>query len=135
MLVGRRFRLAHIRFGPKIIECSTFRKKPEPVDATNEEEDSLYQKHDNNFGTVEEDAQRRDFTINGILYNIRGFEIVDHVGGLKDLRRKIIRTIGDPDTRMVEDPVRRLRAIRFASRLGFKIERHTWKSILKLQSM
>ena len=132
MLVGRRFRLAHIRFGPKIIECSTFRKKPEPVDATNEEEDSLYQKHDNNFGTVEEDAQRRDFTINGILYNIRGFENVDHVGGLKDLRRKIIRTIGDPDTRMVEDPVRMLRAIRFAARLGFRIERRTWKSIVKL---
>jgi poly(A) polymerase len=131
VLIGRRFRLAHIRFGRKIIECSTFRKKPEPVDATNEEEASLYQHRDNSFGTPEEDAWRRDFTINGLFYDLRRFEVVDYVGGLEDLEKKVIRTIGDPDVRMQEDPVRMLRAIRFASRLGFKIERRTWKAIRK----
>ncbi len=134
VLIGRRFRLAHIRFGPKIIECSTFRKKPEPIDATNEEEASLYQARNNDFGTPEEDAFRRDFTVNGIFYSTDKFRVIDHVGGLEDLKKKIIRTIGEPDVRMKEDPVRMLRAIRFASRLKFKIERKTWKSILKCHS-
>lgn len=130
-LIGRRFRLAHIRYGDKVIECSTFRKKPEPVDATNDEEASLYMRHDNTFGTPREDAERRDFTINGLFYDIDSFQIIDYVGGCEDLKRKLIRTIGDPDVRFREDPVRMLRAIRFAARLGFKIERKTWKSILR----
>lgn len=130
-LIGRRFRLAHIRFGTKIIECSTFRKEPEPVDATNEEESSLYQHRNNDFGTPEEDAARRDFTVNGIFYSIDKFRIIDYVGGLDDLKKKVIRTIGEPGVRMQEDPVRMLRAIRFASRLKFTIERRTWKAILK----
>ncbi|MFC1499193.1 polynucleotide adenylyltransferase PcnB [Verrucomicrobiota bacterium] len=133
-LIGRRFRLAHIRFGSKIIECSTFRKQPEPVDATNEEEVSLYQHRDNTYGTPREDASRRDFTINGIFYDIDGFRIIDHVDGLKDLKKKLIRTIGDPNIRFCEDPVRMIRAIRFASRLGFAIERRTWASILRHHS-
>lgn len=130
-LVGRRFRLAHIKFGNKTIECSTFRKKPEPVDATNDEEASLYLHHDNTFGTPKEDAERRDFTINGIFYDIESFKVIDYVGGCDDLKRKRIRTIGVPDVRFCEDPVRMLRAIRFASRLGFDIERRTWKSICR----
>lgn len=128
-LVGRRFRLAHIRFGQKVIECSTFRRQPEPVDATNAEEASLYQHRDNTFGTPQEDAWRRDFTINGIFYDIDSFKVIDYVGGLRDLKKKVIRTIGDPNIRMREDPVRMLRAIRFASRLGFTIERRTWNAM------
>lgn len=130
-LIGRRFRLAHIKFGDKVIECSTFRKKPEPVDATNDEETSLYMRHDNTFGTPREDAERRDFTINGLFYDIESFQIIDYVGGCEDLKRRLIRTIGDPDVRFLEDPVRMLRAIRFAARLGFEIERRTWKSLLR----
>jgi poly(A) polymerase len=133
-LIGRRFRLAHIRFGTKVIECSTFRKKPEPVDATNEEEDSLYLQHDNTYGSPREDAFRRDFTINGIFYDIDRFRIIDYVNGLDDLEKKVIRTIGDPDIRFCEDPVRMIRSIRFASRLKFKIEPRTWSSILRHRS-
>jgi poly(A) polymerase len=130
-LIGRRFRLAHIRFGTNVIECSTFRKQPEPVDATNDEESSLFMHHDNAYGTPKEDALRRDFTINGIFYDIHSFKIIDYVGGLKDIKNKIVRTIGEPDVRLCEDPVRMLRAIRFASRLGFTIERRTWSSMLR----
>lgn len=133
-LVGRRFRLVHIRFGSKVIESSTFRKQPEPVDATSEEEASLYLHHDNAYGTPQQDAMRRDFTINGIFYDIDSFKIIDYVGGLDDLKRKLIRTIGDPDIRFREDPVRMVRAIRFASRLGFAIERRTWSSIQRHHS-
>ena len=131
VLIGRRFRLAHIRFGKKVIECSTFRKQPEPVDATNDEEASLYMHRDNAYGSPKEDALRRDFTINGIFYDIDSFKIIDYVGGLADLKKKLIRTIGDPDVRFCEDPVRMLRAIRFAARLGFDIDRRSWKSILR----
>ena len=130
-LIGRRFRLAHIRFGDKVIETSTFRRKPEPVDATDEEEKVLYQHRDNTFGTPEEDAKRRDFTVNGLFYDLATFDLIDHVGGLKDLKRKVIRAIGDPDVRFREDPVRMLRAIRFASRLGFSIERRTLRALKK----
>ncbi len=133
-LIGRRFRLAHIRFGQKIIECSTFRKQPEPVDATNEEESSLYLHHDNAYGTPKQDALRRDFTINGLFYDIDSFKVIDYVGGLKDLKKKRVCTIGDPDIRFCEDPVRMLRAIKFAARMGFTIERCTWKSILSNHS-
>ena len=127
-LVGRRFRLAHIRFGPKIIETSTFRRAPEtPADA--DEHSDLLQRHDNTFGTPEEDARRRDFTINGLFYDISTFSVIDHVGGLADLERRVIRSIGNPDIRFREDPVRMIRAVRFASRLGFTIEPETWASI------
>jgi poly(A) polymerase len=127
-LIGRRFRLAHIVYGKNIIETSTFRKEPEESDATTDE---LYQHHDNTFGTAEEDAKRRDFTVNAIYYSIHDFSLIDYVGGMKDMEKKVIRTIGVPAIRFQEDPVRMIRAIRFASKLNFKIEPKTYKAILK----
>jgi poly(A) polymerase len=127
-LVGRRFRLAHIRFGrDKVIETSTFRRQPDP----NQSEESLVQWDDNQFGTPEEDAFRRDFTINGLFYDLHDFSVIDHVGGLPDLKRKLIRTIGDPNIRFREDPVRMVRAVRFAGRLGFRLEMRTRRAITK----
>lgn len=130
-LVGRRFRLAHIRFGTKIIETSTFRRMPESAPDASDPAADLFHKHDNTFGTPEEDAIRRDFTINGLFYDIETFALIDYVGGLKDLRRKTIRCIGDPDIRFREDPVRMLRAVRFSGRLGFRLDGRTYRGILK----
>ena len=126
-LIGRRFRLAHIVFGRKVIETSTFRKQPE----ASEGENSLYQAKDNTFGTPEEDAKRRDFTVNGLFYDIKTFSVIDYVGGLKDLDKKVLRSIGDPNIRFREDPVRMMRAVKFAARLGFEIDRACRKAILK----
>lgn len=135
-LIGRRFRLALIKFGPnKQIEVSTFRRQPEQEDV---EDDSrpgaLYQFEDNYFGTPAEDAFRRDFTINGLFYDIRTFDVIDYVGGLKDLDRKILRCIGDPNIRFREDPVRMMRAVRFAMRLGFSIHKDSERAIEKHHS-
>lgn len=118
-LVGKRFRLAHIVFGKKVIETATFRKAPDP-DAV-QDEHGLYQHEDNTFGTPQEDALRRDFTVNGLFYDIKTFSIIDYVGGLKDLKNKCIRSIGDPCIRFREDPVRMMRAVRFAAKLGFDV--------------
>ncbi|MDA0991820.1 MAG: polynucleotide adenylyltransferase PcnB [Verrucomicrobia bacterium] len=141
-LIGRRFRLIHVRFGQNVIETSTFRRRPDPEepdtsiaesdDAETQEDsgnDGLYQDRDNTFGTAEEDAWRRDFTINALFYDIRTFAIIDYVGGLQDLEQNLIRCIGDPEIRMREDPVRMVRAVRFAARLGFKIEKNTFEAI------
>jgi poly(A) polymerase len=129
MLIGRRFRLAHIRFGPKIIETSTFRRQPETEIDPQDPDADLFHRSDNTFGTPEEDAWRRDFTINGLFYDIKSFSVIDYVGGLEDLENKLIRSIGDPDLRFREDPVRMLRAVRFASRLGFGFEQETMAAI------
>ncbi|MBN2712003.1 MAG: polynucleotide adenylyltransferase PcnB [Planctomycetes bacterium] len=129
-LIGRRFRLAHIKYGEKIIETSTFRALPKHQDPDDPEAD-LFQRDDNAFGTPMEDALRRDFTINGLFYDIENFSVIDYVGGLEDLEEKVIRCIGDPDIRFREDPVRMLRAVRFASRLGFTIEKNTLSAIQK----
>lgn len=118
-LVGKRFRLAHIVFGKKVIETATFRKAPNPNAV--QDEHGLYQSEDNTFGTPQEDALRRDFTVNGLFYDIKTFSIIDYVGGLKDLQDKCIRSIGDPCIRFREDPVRMMRAVRFAAKLGFEI--------------
>ena len=128
-LVGRRFRLAHIRFGrDKVIETSTFRKQPA---ANGGGAENLVQWDDNQFGTPEEDAFRRDFTINALFYDLHDFCVIDHVGGLADLRRQLVRTIGDPNIRFREDPVRMVRAVRFAGRLGFRLESRTRRAILR----
>jgi poly(A) polymerase len=117
-LIGRRFRLAHILFRDrKVIEVATFRRG-----AT--EADDVTERHaaENLFGGPADDAVRRDFTINALMYDVSRRRIVDWVGGLDDLERKTIRTIGDPERRLAEDPVRIIRAVKFAGRLGFTIE-------------
>src|SRR5262245_110110 len=127
-LIGRRFRLAHILFpGGKVIEVATFRRRPEPLDPNAPE---LLMTEDNTFGTARQDALRRDFTINGLFYDIADFSILDYVGGLDDLEAGLIRTIGDPDVRFREDPVRMLRAVEFASRLGFAMTPDVYEAIL-----
>ena len=126
-IVGRRFRLAHVRFGRKVIEVSTFRKASVP-----EEGDTLVRR-DNTFGTPEEDAFRRDFTVNALFYDIANFSVIDWVGGLPDLEARVIRAIGDPIVRLREDPVRMLRAVALAARLEFTIDRDTAEAIRALR--
>lgn len=129
-LIGRRFRLVHILFrGGKVIEVATFRRH-----AGFSDEGDLLIKSDNTFGTPEEDALRRDFTVNGLFYNIADLKVIDFVGGLKDLESRRISTIGDPDIRLREDPIRMLRAVRFAARLGFTIAPETLRAIERHRS-
>lgn len=147
-IIGRRFRLAHIFFGQKIIETATFRATPTREESEPDDSDGdgngnevgeppvevgaaeLLIKHDNVFGSAEEDARRRDFTVNGLFYDLNLHEVIDYVDGLRDLETRTIRTIGDPDIRFREDPIRMLRAIKFAARLGFGIEDATYQAIL-----
>ena len=166
-IIGRRFRLAHIKFGAKTIEVATFRRQvsaatePDPgparparhsgaeVDAKTKTPVTPSGDHigdgnrthglphagrllihrDNTFGTAEEDAFRRDFTINALFYDIATFSVIDYVGGLQDLEARLIRCIGDPDERFLEDPVRMLRALAFGARLGFRIDSPTHEAI------
>lgn len=153
-IIGRRFRLAHIFFGPKIIETSTFRKNPresegddhvqdgedlsEGTDAHSNTgapgapgEESLLIRQDNVFGTAEDDALRRDFTMNALFYDPEGRRVIDFAEGRADLERRLIRTIGDPDIRFQEDPVRILRAIKFAARLDLTIEPQTYAALTR----
>jgi poly(A) polymerase len=123
-IIGRRFKLAHVYFGPKVIETSTFRAAPITSD-----DDPLITA-DNVWGSIEDDARRRDFTINGLFFDVETRRIVDFVDGMTDLDDKIVRTIGDPHLRFQEDPVRMIRAIKFAARLGFTIEAPTWEALL-----
>lgn len=127
-LIGRRFRLAHIFYGRDIIEVATFRGKATVTeDAMTSETGMLLR--DNVYGTLEEDAWRRDFTLNALYYNIKDFSLVDYCGGLKDLKKRTLRMIGDPKTRFVEDPVRMLRAIRLSCKLNLKLEKSMPKAI------
>ena len=132
-LIGRRFRLAHVRFGDKVIETATFRQNSQTVGEIIEHaaEGPL---EDNTFGTPETDAYRRDFTVNGLFYDIKDFSVIDWVGGMRDIEKKVIRAIGDPGIRFQEDPVRMMRAIKFSSRLGFRIERKTAAAMEKYHS-
>jgi poly(A) polymerase len=129
-IIGRRFRLAHVFFGQKIIETATFRANPREVLGEEGEDEELLIQRDNVFGTAEEDARRRDFTINGLFYDLELGQVIDYVGGQKDLIGRSVRTIGDPDIRFREDPVRILRALKFAARLGFDIEDATYRAII-----
>ena len=139
-IIGRRFRLAHVKFGPKVIEVATFRRQLQPgeeivqdgvpapehaqaqVAQIDPRDDAQLIHRDNTFGTPEEDAFRRDFTINALFYDIATFSVIDYVGGLDDLRERLVRSIGDPEVRFREDPVRMLRAIALAARLEFRVE-------------
>jgi poly(A) polymerase len=129
-IIGRRFRLVHIIFQDQFVEVATFRREPERSVAEEEAEDFLIT-DDNTFGSPLQDARRRDFTINALFYNIADFSVIDYVEGLHDLETKHIRVIGDPDVRFREDPVRMMRAVEFASRLGFEIESKTYDAILR----
>jgi poly(A) polymerase len=139
-LIGRRFHLAHVRFGPEIIEVATFRAAHTEIDEDNSVDESghrLLDEHgrilrDNLYGTIEEDVWRRDFTANALYYNIEDYSIWDYVGGVEDARARVLRLIGDPETRYREDPVRMLRAARFAAKLGFKLHVDTEEPLLRL---
>lgn len=139
-IIGRRFKLVHIHFGREIIEVATFRAN-HPQD--DEEEDSNQSSRnesgrilrDNVYGTLEEDAQRRDFTINALYYDPVSERVLDYANGVHDIRNRLIRLIGDPEQRYKEDPVRMLRAVRFAAKLDFGIEKHSAQPIRSLAPM
>jgi len=134
-LIGRRFRLAHVRFGREIIEVATFRAShtddpEEGAQHARSEEGRLLR--DNVYGSLEDDVWRRDFTVNALYYDIRDFSVIDYVGGLADLEAGVLRLIGDPEQRYREDPVRMLRAVRFAAKLGFRIQADSESAIYEL---
>ncbi len=154
-LIGRRFRLAHVHFGSEIIEVATFRAAaaPEREDAAVDEDDDAELEaeipadvdtehraidergrilRDNMYGSIEEDVWRRDFTANGLYYSVDDFSVWDFVGGVEDVRQRRLRLIGDPDARYREDPVRMLRAVRFAAKLDFSIDPGTQEPIGRL---
>lgn len=154
-IIGRRFRLVHIYYGQHIVETATFRRDPETRDgeegeaggqefpsprntraalgaAQDDDADDLLITEDNEYGSAEEDARRRDFTVNALFLDPTRGQIIDYVGGLDDLEAGLLRTIGDPVVRLAEDPVRILRAIKFATRLGFRIEDKTWDAMCAL---
>ncbi len=135
-LIGRRFRIVHVVFGREIIEVTTFRGNASAEDGDGDDERKTNEHglllRDNVYGTQEEDALRRDFTVNALYYCIRDFTVIDFANGIDDLRNRQIRLIGDPETRYREDPVRMLRAIRFAAKLDFEIEPETEAPIREL---
>ena len=120
-IIGRRFRLVHIRFGRDIIEVATFRGHAEDSPKTELDTQGRILR-DNTFGDIEEDAIRRDFTVNALYYDIHDYAVLDYAGGLQDIENRLLRMIGDAGTRYQEDPVRMLRAVLFAAKLDFEIE-------------
>lgn len=134
-LIGRRFRLAHVHFGQEIIEVATFRALQGEETHTERVLENGRILRDNVYGTIEEDAFRRDFTVNALYYNINDFSVVDFVGGMADHQACLMRLIGDPDQRYREDPVRMLRAIRFAVKLGFGIHPDSAEPIPRLAGL
>lgn len=142
-LIGRRFHLAHVRYGYEIIEVATFRAEHTAIDEDNSVDEAGHRVldargrilRDNLYGTIEEDVWRRDFTANALYYNIEDFSVWDYVGGVEDARNRVLKLIGDPETRYREDPVRMLRAVRFAAKLGFELHPDTAAPISKLAWM
>jgi poly(A) polymerase len=131
-IIGRRFRLAHVFFsGGKVIETATFRRNPTSEEKTS---DQLLIRRDNFFGRADEDAVRRDFTINALFYDLEAKEVIDWCGGVEDLQRRAVRTIGDPIVRFLEDPVRMLRAIKFSSRLDLGMTPSVYHAIVQCRA-
>ncbi len=134
-LIGRRFRLAHVHFGREIVEVATFRAQHD----AQPDGDGLIRDgrivRDNVYGDIDNDVWRRDFTINALYYNIEDFTVVDYVGGFEDIRAGCLRLIGDPEKRYREDPVRMLRAVRFAVKLGFNIHPETAEAVSKFRHL
>lgn len=131
-LIGRRFRLAHVVFGREIIEVATFRANVDDGSGDRELHEGGRLLRDNVFGTIEDDAIRRDFTANALYYAIDDFSVRDYTGGFEDVENRLLRLIGDPEQRYREDPVRMLRAVRLAAKLGFRIEEATAAPIAEL---
>jgi len=124
-LIGRRFRLAHVVFGREVIEVATFRANVDDGSGDRELHEGGRLLRDNVFGTIEDDAVRRDFTANALYYAIEDFSVRDYTGGFEDVRNRVLKLIGDPEQRYREDPVRMLRAVRLAAKLGFSIDEAT----------
>ncbi|MEZ5541729.1 MAG: polynucleotide adenylyltransferase PcnB [Pseudomonadota bacterium] len=136
-LIGRRFRLAHVVYGREIIEVATFRAMQDSAnngDAHHVDDEGRIVR-DNVYGTIEQDALRRDFTVNALYYNIADFSIIDYAGGMADIEAGVLRLLGDPEVRYREDPVRMLRAVRFATKLGFRLHPETEAPIKTLASL
>ena len=131
-VIGRRFRLVHILFRDHVVEVSTFRREPDPAEQKSGDAGLLITS-DNAFGTPQEDAWRRDFTVNALFYDIADFSVIDWLGGVHDLRRRVLRAIGDPRVRFREDPVRMMRACELAGRLGFVIDEESQAAIHELR--
>ena len=134
-LIGRRFRLAHVVFGREIIEVATFRANVDDGSGDREVHDGGRVLRDNVYGTIEDDAVRRDFTANALYYDISDFSVRDYVGGFDDVEKRLMRLIGDPETRYREDPVRMLRAIRLSAKLGFGIDAGTAEPLPRLAAL
>jgi poly(A) polymerase len=136
-LIGRRFRLAHIRFGRDVIEVATFRAAADDNDgdADTAKDHTGRILRDNVYGTIDEDVWRRDFTCNALYYNIADFSIWDYVGGIEDIRKRRLVLIGDARKRLREDPVRMLRAVRFAAKLDFRIDKKTVEAIAESKKL
>jgi poly(A) polymerase len=133
-LIGRRFRLARILFHGEVVEVATFRRTPEPPEIDEGEGADVLAPvvEADEYGSPAEDAWRRDFTVNGLFYDIASYAVIDHVGGLEDLEAGLIRSVGPATVRFVEDPVRMMRAVEYAARLGFRIEDETAEAIAAL---
>jgi poly(A) polymerase len=148
-IIGRRFRLVHVYFRAGVVEVATFRASPEPPESPQDWEEGAAEEAEENasnerpqpttedvvYGSPAEDARRRDFTVNALFYSIADFSVIDHVGGIQDLERGVIRTIGDPNERFVEDPVRMMRALEYSVRLGFEIGPRTSEAIVAQQDL
>ena len=130
-IIGRRFRLVHVLFqGGKVIEVATFRRNPKDEKDDADDPSELLIRSDNVFGVAAEDAMRRDFTMNALFYDLEARQILDWCGGMEDVARRVVHTIGDPETRFREDPIRILRALKFAGRLGFGITPDVYDAIV-----
>lgn len=132
-IVGRRFQIVHVRMGREVIEVTTFRGHHEESSSMRSEDGMLLR--DNVYGTLETDAMRRDFTVNALYYTLKDFSVIDYCNGMEDLKQRTLRIIGDPATRYKEDPVRILRALRFAAKLGFSLEAKTAQPIRELSGL
>ena len=134
-LIGRRFRLAHVVFGREIIEVATFRANSDDGSGDRQVHDDGRLLRDNVYGTIEDDAVRRDFSANALYYTVEDFSVRDFVGGFEDVQARVLKLIGDPEARYREDPVRMLRAVRLAAKLGFSIDAASAEPIPRLASL
>jgi poly(A) polymerase len=125
LLIGKRFRLVHVRFRGEIIEVATFRQASFAEEASMNDHPEGLLRRDNVYGDIQDDVFRRDFTANALYYDVKSFSVIDYTGGVEDIQKGVLRIIGEPSERLREDPVRMLRAVRLACKLGFTIDERT----------